>query len=245
VLVLAAASPARAAFCPKRPEDPAAATAVARKMWSIADEFYRQGEYRKAMQAWLCSAKLYPKAPAIAYYNIGRAAQKAGEPAQAIRYYRRYLTKRPDAPERPKIEKALKRLRRLVALRPRPRPPPRRSVTPPPRPRTALKISGYVTLSLGGALAVAAAALSGLFWQAKATVEDRDGDALWNPEVRQAYDRYPGYRAGAWACAGLAAAAVATGAVLLVLGRKRRAERVSVAPIIGPGGTGLVIRARF
>jgi hypothetical protein len=98
------------------------------------------------------------------------------------------------------------------------------------------------------ALAVVAGILGGLADREKRAVEDADPGTPWRPGLSGHADAYDRYRLGAWVAAGVGAAALVTGTVLLIIGRRgRRAERarVTLTPVIRPGGAGLSLGGRF
>ena len=205
----------------------------------------------------------------MALYNIGRSAERVGKMALALRSYEAYLRALPGASNRSAVEAAIHRLRarlparvgpRRVApgrtdtrarprrrARPRPggvKPPPQTATRP--QPGRALGVAGWTAVGTGAALAVVAGVLGDLADRERSAVENADPGTEWKPGLSGRADAFDRYRTGAWVAAGVGAAALVTGTVLLIVGRKgRRAERVTLTPVIGPGGAGLSLGGRF
>jgi tetratricopeptide (TPR) repeat protein len=70
---------------------------------------YRARHYEAAMQAFMAAHRFAPL-PAV-LYNLAITAEKMGEKRDAIDYYREYLRRWPEAPDRADIEKKIAELR--------------------------------------------------------------------------------------------------------------------------------------
>ena len=71
-------------------------------------------EWPQAIEDFKAAYRLYPDA--IFLYNIAQCHRKIGDAAEALSFYKKYLRERPDAPNRPEVEK---RIDELEAARPR------------------------------------------------------------------------------------------------------------------------------
>lgn len=109
----------------------------------------------------------------------------------------------------------------------------------------AQTITGYALIGVGGAALVAFAVTSGLYLDAKGTVDDEcDEDNLCSPEGLDAVDR--ARMVGTVNTASLVIALVASGAGLtLVLTAPDDEEQVAVAPLVSPTAWGLGAMGRF
>jgi hypothetical protein len=258
------ASAARAQTpCPPKPKDAAAAKHLAGKFWRYAVKFFDKKLYKHAMNAWICSNKMHSHP--LSLFNVAKAAEKARRYSIALKYYQAYLKVRPNAPEKKTIEDKIRLMKDMVQpgvtpshppprLRgsPPPSPPPGRRITPEPEPRPpkrkigTLSIAGWATVGLGSALAVVGVALGGKALSTKSTFDDAPEGTPWAPEQAGLYKDYDKFSTGAWVCIGLGLATIATGAVLLVLGRKhRKKERISIMPVPTQGGGMVTIGSRF
>jgi hypothetical protein len=118
-MVLLLAAPAAAQ---NRPAPPATAGSrdLAREHWRNGEARFRAGDYRAALAEFLAADALAPSP--ILVHNAAVCHERLGEAAQAVRRYREYLSRRPDAPNRREIEI------RIAALEGAQRPP---EVLPP------------------------------------------------------------------------------------------------------------------
>jgi tetratricopeptide (TPR) repeat protein len=195
-------------------------------------------------------------------YNVAQSYRLSDQLPEALRFYRRYLQRSPNARNRDDVERKISDLERTIEERrkaaaavPRP-PPPEPVVVPPPPPRklektgsSGKRIAGIVVASLGGA-ALASAAITGKLAKDK-------GDKLtslsttggqFDPNL-EANGKTLNTITIVSAIAG--AAAVVTGAVLIVLSLggdsedERASTSPSVSPVIGMGLVGAAATVRF
>jgi tetratricopeptide (TPR) repeat protein len=97
ILALASAGRAGAAGAENAPEPPAAATvAQARERYERGVEAYRLGRYAEAVELFRQADAIAPSAPLS--FNIARAFAKLGDASGALRWYRDYLRRAPQAP---------------------------------------------------------------------------------------------------------------------------------------------------
>ncbi|HVX96261.1 MAG TPA: tetratricopeptide repeat protein [Polyangia bacterium] len=104
VLVPAAAAPARAA-------DESTA-AQAREHYQKGTSYYDLGKYTEAIHEFEAAYEL-KNDPAL-LYNLAQSNRLAGNPEQALRFYRTYLRYVPKAPNRAEIDDRIKQLETLV-----------------------------------------------------------------------------------------------------------------------------------
>lgn len=312
VCVCLAGSSAQARVkCPRKPKNPAEAKEIARKWWGFALKFYNAKLYKRAMESWICSNKMFSHP--LGLFNIAMAAEKGKKYRIALKYYKKYLPtlrgpkqrrnimgkisllenklgiRKPPRP-RPPAPRVVPRPRPVVVTRPtppapvrptpptpdRPRPPaptpPR--VTPalppgpvaPPQPDKGPAVSppeekpkkkriglmgilGWTSVSVGAALAGTGVALGVMADQAKKTVTEAKEGTNWKDKLKKPYDNYKKYLTGSLICAGIGAAALAAGTVLVILdrgsGKEKEKEKISAVPIALPNGAMLSIGGRF
>jgi tetratricopeptide (TPR) repeat protein len=106
VLVPAAASPARAQ------EAGAGAAASAREHYQKGTSYYDLGKYNEAIREFEAAYEI-KNDPAL-LYNLAQSHRLAGNPEQALRFYRTYLRYVPKAPNRAEIDDRIKQLETLV-----------------------------------------------------------------------------------------------------------------------------------
>lgn len=97
----------------------------ARAAYEQATQHYELGEYREALEGFKEAYRQYAE-PAF-LFNLAQCRRQLGDNAQAIRDYRMYLTKVPDAPNRAEVEAIVERIERASASA-----SPPQDVKPPP-----------------------------------------------------------------------------------------------------------------
>lgn len=155
--------------CPCRAADlPADVLDAARRHYNSGAAFYSQGKYAEALVEFTASYRL-SRLPDL-LFNLGRVAEKMGQPGEAAAYFERYLHEKPDAPDRREVEAEVERLRSearppSVPQAPPVSPVPQAPPSPPPAPRrTGPRLPPWPTLSLlggGAALLVVGIGLGG------------------------------------------------------------------------------------
>jgi tetratricopeptide (TPR) repeat protein len=85
---------------------------IARAHFATGLGYYDSGRYAEAVREFLEANRLSPL-PAL-LFNIGRTYDRAGDPPEAVRYYRRYLEAAPEAIERGEVERRLGELEHRV-----------------------------------------------------------------------------------------------------------------------------------
>lgn len=228
-----------------------ASAETAAELFKQATDKYEKGEYRAAV-------KLFDDAYALVHdpvylFNIAQAYRKLFDCVPSSQYFKRYLAEATDADvaQRKKVQQWIDELapcvreRETVVVKPKPLP-----IEPPKPPPIApvidngrgFRIAG-LTLVGTGAVAVVVGSLFGKRGndiQADLDAECTMGCAWTADRERRDHD---GARANLIAGIGWVAggAAIAGGAVLYVVGRSRRGERITVVPTT----TGAVVSARF
>lgn len=91
-------------------EPPATASsderALAREQYQAGVEAYREGRYKDAIDLFLKADSLAPSAALS--YNTARAYEHLGDAANALRWYRDYLRRAPDAEDRESVEQIVR-----------------------------------------------------------------------------------------------------------------------------------------
>jgi tetratricopeptide (TPR) repeat protein len=89
--------------------------ARARAIYEKGARAYDEGRYYDAADYFLDTNRIYPR-PQLAF-NIGRAYDKIGNLAGALRHYREYLRRVPDAPDRVEVSARVRELEHALSER--------------------------------------------------------------------------------------------------------------------------------
>ncbi|HEY8945485.1 MAG TPA: PEGA domain-containing protein [Polyangiaceae bacterium] len=95
--------------------DEEGAKARARALYEKGVKAYAEGRYHEAADYFLDTNRIYPT-PQLAF-NVGKAYDKAGNGAGALRYYRDYLRRAPDAPDRSEVSERIRALELALSER--------------------------------------------------------------------------------------------------------------------------------
>lgn len=87
-------------------------TAAAREHYQKATAFFDLGKYQEAIKEF--EAAYEAKNDPAFLYNLAQAHRLAGNPEQALRFYRTYLRRNPNPPNRADIDDRIKQLEKLV-----------------------------------------------------------------------------------------------------------------------------------
>ena len=127
----------------------------ARAAYEQATQHYDLGEYKEALEAFKDAYRNFED-PAF-LFNIAQCHRQLGDNAQAVREYRMYLLKLPDAPNRDAVGDLITRLEKSLAepsTQTAPLVQPALAITTPP-PRPVYKRRWFVWTAAGGAVAIA------------------------------------------------------------------------------------------
>lgn len=219
-----------AALCSESRAEPTAET-----LYSEGQAAYDRADYALAVDRWQASYRLSQE-PAL-LYNVAQAYRMAGDCARALSSYRQFVTADPHSERRPFADEFI---RELAATCGQPSVVPVVPVVQPPRrierldAGRHLKIAGIATSGAGAAIVITglligrrASALgdevSSACTQSCEWAEQRSKDARGRRDARIGY-----------VLDGVGLAAIATGAVLYVLGDRKAA--VSITPRSPEGG---------
>jgi tetratricopeptide (TPR) repeat protein len=243
--------------------------AAAREHYRNGTKAFELGDFDGAIREYSEAYRLKDD-PAI-LYNLGQAHRLAQHPSEALHFYRMYLIKVPDSPDRSEVEAKIESLQKSIEEQrntqsappmtpvappaPEPRaeavkaaPPMRAEVkaAPPMPPSRAKKIAGIVVGGFGVSLIATGAAFGAL--------AKNNGDALTRLAQMGAFD-YGKQQAGlldqklAPVFLVIGGAAVVGGAVLYVLGHRQatreRHRALSAAPVVARGYVGLSTQVGF
>jgi tetratricopeptide (TPR) repeat protein len=249
-------------------QDTSAREVEAKALYEAGVKHYNLAEYDQAISAYKEAYRLF-EAPGF-LFNIALAYRMKGDCLQAIQFYKIYLRVQPEAQNRKDVEarvaslaacaadqeKASQAIENTVPVAPTSQPTtqPTRLKVPlsppppsPPPPGRNKKIMGW---SLGGLGVVTLGVAT--FYGLDALSAQRELDELydetgqWNDDLTavEARGRRSRLRAVVWSLVG--GAAVATGVVLIVSGRREaRAAEASLAVVTVEGGGSVVWTSTF
>lgn len=233
-------------------------------------KLYAEGRWEEALESFLEADRLFP-APDL-QYNIGLCHERLEHWDEAIQAFEIYLRTKATAADREAVEGRIERAKQKreeeknAAVEPRPddrtndnngrttsddRPEP---PTPRGKPHVGMIAAGSVLLAVGAAGALGGALGVGFAVQRK----NDDLDEILhggNPSETSYADAKDTERDAKklvtyqYVAASIGAAVAVTGAVLLGIGLKRRADtrkgKVSLSPGVGPRGAGIVLQGKF
>lgn len=87
--------------------------AAARKKYEAGVEAYEHGRYKDAVDAFLAADRLAPSAPLS--FNVARAYERLGDGSSALRWYRDYLRRAPNAPNAEEVRAIVRDLAAALA----------------------------------------------------------------------------------------------------------------------------------
>jgi len=229
IAVLASSSPALAQEPEPSPEE------EARELFGAGSEAFGRGVYGAALEYFERAYAVLPLPELL--FNIGVASQRSGRNERALEAFEQYLRDAPGAANRGDVEARIVAVRSVIQDEQGPPP----DAPPPPIDDGDAGGPGVVPwIVMGGSAAVLGTGIV-LFAMAQgdiSAVEDAPDGSSW-PDVRDARDRAPTFSALGLVLAGVGAAGVAVGIVLLTSGGTGDGPEVG----IGPGG--VVARGRF
>lgn len=245
-------TPASPPGCPARPEDPAAARALAGDMFDRASQRASEGDLEGAAGFYTCSYSIAPHPNTL--YNLALAQEAARQLADACTVLDLYLQQAPNAINRPAAEAYLAELRSQLGKLDR----------APPEPRALTEVSAEVRLDESGPSDLAltgwlllgsGVALAAGGGTAFAVLADKERSLVLHPaegtpwrDVARHRDAYELYRDLEIVFFVVGGAALAVGTALLIVDMRDPRESLSVGlptPLIGPGFAGLGWTGRF
>jgi tetratricopeptide (TPR) repeat protein len=212
----------------------------AEELFDEGQHAYDANDYARAIDRWESSYQL-SKEPGL-LFNIAQAYRRAGNCTQALSSYRQFVTADPTSDRRPLADELVRELAASCGSSQHAARPP---MTTQPATRTVttdagrnLRVAGLVTGGGGAALVV-----TGLLFGQRARAIGADvSDACapscdWS-EQRGKDARGRRYATIGYTLDGIGVAAIATGAILYVIG-KRNSAAVTVVPYSHEGGVGI------
>jgi tetratricopeptide (TPR) repeat protein len=249
------------------------ARASAREHYAKGTSYFDLGRYDDAITEYSLAYEARNEPTLL--YNIGQAHRLANHPALALRFYKMYLTRLPEAPNRGEVETKIAALDRIVeqqkamqtAPPQHPEPPTTPTPTPPPQvttapttPTTAPARSDVVSDAHAGrgkriagvVIAVAGLGIIGGGIATGVLAKNASDKISADNRNHQPYDQAT-YNAGKTdqilegVLLGVGGAALVTGGVLYFVGRHegKRAEVATVAPMLSPTSAGLAVSGSF
>ncbi|HEY2745109.1 MAG TPA: hypothetical protein VGL86_10820 [Polyangia bacterium] len=238
------------------PEDRAAA----REHYAKGTKAFDLGRYDEAIAEYVAAYELIDD-PAL-LYNLAQAHRLAGHPRDALRFFRVYLSKVPNADNRADVESKIAELQKTVELEQKSQhelPPDSAlkpaTTTPPPvaapavltapaptaaidrRPARKLEIAGLATAGGGLALLGVAAAMTALSYQSAHDIANTPYDKGVIDGKVSTFHTYQDLEGVFFAAGG---AALAAGVVTYAIGRHRaHSARIALVPLGVRAGGGL------
>lgn len=108
-------SPAPSAPVQTLQEPEAVAKAQARVLFEKGANAYRDGRFYDAVDIFLETNRLYPD-PKLSF-NVAKAFEGLGNQSGALRFYREYLRRLPDAPDKKEVDGHVEQLELLLSLK--------------------------------------------------------------------------------------------------------------------------------
>ncbi len=103
-----AAAPARTTVPEPQPTATPTNQEIARDHYRAGAQFYDLGEFDRAVVEFKAAYEIVPSA--VLLYNIAQAYRMSGDKADALQFYKLYLSAKPDAPNRADVEAQIQAL---------------------------------------------------------------------------------------------------------------------------------------
>lgn len=235
---------------------------VAREHFERGTRLYDLGQYADAAKEYEAAYKAKDD-PAL-LFNCGQAYRGAAEPEKAIGFFKSFLRRMPDAPNRAEVEARIAELQRAVEIQRRSNSRPPQGTLPPSsmqiivqtthttRPANAdelhaarsKRIAGLVVGAAGVVALGVGGAFVGLANNANGHIVQGDTWSLGQQSARN------GYEAGSIACFAVGGAALVTGMALYLVGRhedrrKYSVEQIQFTPAVGPRAVSASLTGSF
>lgn len=225
--------------------------------------YYDEGRYEDAAREMKVAYELRPLADL--QYNLAQCYERLGQLDEAASAYETYLKGNPAVPDRKQVEQRVANLReRAKAQRDGSAPPPPTIVEKekvvfktivvykeaPPKPGRAARGAAYGLFALGAVGLGAGIAFAVLAQQAASDVTNggnRDNPPPFDGAIRTTQESGKTYPIISGVGFGLGVLAIGGGIGLYLIGNKidREAPKLTVLPMFGPQGGGLVASGRF
>ncbi|MGB8299070.1 MAG: tetratricopeptide repeat protein [Polyangia bacterium] len=260
----------------------------AREHYVKGTRAYELGLYDEAIAEYMAAYKIKDD-PAL-LFNLGQAHRLAGQAAEALRLYKTYLSKVPEAANRADVEGKIRELKELVEKQkqqPQTEPPAVSAPVPPPPaaepappipapvapgaatdvgasgkpapaavvqsaasegspPGRGMKVAGIAVAASGLALVGTGIAFGVLAKQAGDQLTQLDQQhSVFDPSKQSAGQRDQVIEG---VCIGVGAAAVASGTILYLVGRRRgqdAPQAITVSPAVAAHSAGATLRMVF
>ena len=232
-------------------------TDLAKGYYKLGVNLYNRADYEEALDQFQKAYKHSGKA--ALFHNIARCYESLGKHEEAVKHYERYLEEGKPA-DADVIKARIANLKRLIAKKkarekpkpasqpakpvtkpivaPKPKPQPLKPLPVPAAPGRPMRTAGWVLVGVGGATLVAGLIMGGTAADIASSLEDQNATKQTEYEsVKEEEDRGRAMETGMIIALAVGGAAVATGAVLLILdARKNKERRAWLAPTVTPGG---------
>ncbi|MCB9593497.1 MAG: hypothetical protein H6719_12255 [Sandaracinaceae bacterium] len=217
----------------------------ARALYEAGAAAYAGGRYGEALAHFQRSYELSGRPELL--NNIGSAAERDRQDELAVESYERFLAEVPDTPIRPRVERRIEALRRLLAeAREAPEASTGPAETQGPAAGSPADDGGagpapWIVVGIGAAVAVVGGVLLGIGLADRSAVETPGAGAIWTDETQASYERGPALLTSGAILLPVGVVAVAAGVVWAVVSLGDGGDAASVA--FGPGTVEL--RGRF
>lgn len=223
-----------------RAEAQTGSDAEAHALFSAGEAAYGEGRYAAALNYFRQAYEMSGRA--LLLYNIGSAAEHLRRDEEALEAFERYLAETPeDAPDRVAVGARIELLRTELAERAVTSTTPV-AATPSAPQEDAVDPAPWITLGVGGALAIVGAILLGVGYADAATFQSAAPGSMWS-SVASAHDQAPVLEGTGFALLGVGVAAAAA-ALIWGLTASREPSASASAWLDARGG-GLLLRGAF
>ena len=223
-------------------------TELAKRYYKLGEELYRRADFRGAKAQFQLSYKLSKK-PAL-LWNIARCQEPLGEHEAAVASYEGYLKSNPA--NAALVRTRIANLKKLMAEKQKPKPQPQPQPQPKPQPvdppssTRTMRIAGWSLVGVGAAAAVGGLAMGVVAGNKSDDLEAAAAEHQEYADVKDDESLAKGLETGAIVGLAVGGAALAAGAVLLVLdmtGGEGETNTAWLAP--APTASGASVAAGF
>ncbi len=238
-------------MCPEKPDNEDAATELAGTWFATGEQLVGEKKFNEALAAFCCSLRMVEHPATMA--NVKKAEKLITDEPAALGLLRELSAGITDAAIGEELQLLIQHLEATVEPEPEPEPEPVPEPEPEPEPESvpdpepepmlgskpsALTVTGYSLLGVGGATLVVGTILQSLAANAKMSGEETHD---WN-EFEELKTDMEKYQTGALVGFIVGGALAGTGIIMVVLGKRRESE---VEVTLSPGPSGLIMGAKF